>query len=606
MDLAKLHLHYRSSSYKGKTYRSYSLARAYREDGKNRREIVLKLGKLSEEQARRWKNALKVAKNPKAVVTTLDDAAVFRHYAYLDVAVANAVWDEWGTGQRPSWKREGRELGVAAVARILTLNRCISPATKSQTAQWFRQTALPYLLGVEPDRFNASRVFRELAVIEEHKEALCKHVFQRLCKAKPDSMRNVFYDLSSTTFTTARCVLVKWGHCKEGYRNHAVLALVVNEQGLPFYWEVLTGGTTDATTISWLLGRLEKRFKIPQTTLVFDRGMVSDDNLALLEEAEIRYISAMDRNQLEGVTGLNFAKFSHLDPKGVDKQAAKLKGFTKLNDTTYWCEAKVIGKRRYILCFNPQLFKDQRKARAQAVQNFRSFADGANGQLLHAKRDRERKSSHAKFTKELTKTKLDKFVGVTLDAIRVKVANEKGKERNVRSYQAAVEIDDKAMRLAGKLDGFWLAVTNHSGKQDGKFKMGAAGIITPYRDKVVIESSFRDIKSFIDVSPVHVWREEHVKAHYTLCVLAHFINRALALRLHECPGGVSQDVVSHEQLYQELSDCRIDHIRLDGDGASTINATILTRRQKDLLHRLGLGHLGDRSIVDKVRSAMNA
>ena len=48
MDLAKLHLHWRVSQYKGKSYRSYSLARAYREQGKNRKEIVLKLGKLSD------------------------------------------------------------------------------------------------------------------------------------------------------------------------------------------------------------------------------------------------------------------------------------------------------------------------------------------------------------------------------------------------------------------------------------------------------------------------------------------------------------------------------------------------------------------------------
>ncbi len=605
MDLAKLHLHYRSSVYKRETYRSYSLARAYREDGKNRKEIVLKLGKLSPEQVRQWKNALKVAKNPQSVVTTLEDAAVFRHYAYLDVAVANAVWDEWEL-DKAFMEKGRRELGVATIARILTLNRCIDPTTKSQAVCWFRQTVLPYLLGVEPDRFNASRVFRELAVIEEHKEALCKHVFQRLCKTKPDSIRNVFYDLSSTTFTTARCVLVKWGHCKEGYRNHAVLALVVNEQGIPFYWEVLTGGTTDATTISWLLGRLKERFKVLKTTLVFDRGMVSDNNLDILEKEEIKYISAMDRNQLEGVTGLNFEKFSHLDPGDVDTQAAKLKGFTKINDTMYWCEAKVIGKRRYILCFNPQLFKDQRNARAQAVQNFRFFADCTNEQLRHAKRDRDRKTSLAKFTRELRKAKIDKFVSVTLDAFRVEVTNDKGQERKVRSYQASVKIDEKAMQLAGKLDGFWLAVTNHSTKQDGEFKTGAPDIIKPYRDKVVIESSFRDIKSFIDVSPVHVWREEHVKAHYTICVLAHFIDRAIALRLQQYPGGVSQEVVSHEHLYKELSTCRIDHIHLDSDGASTINATILTERQKDLLNRLGLSHLGNRNSVEKVRATMNA
>jgi hypothetical protein len=58
MDLAKLHLHWRVSRHKEKAYRSYSLARAYRENGKNRKEIVVKLGKLSDEAAQRLGNLL--------------------------------------------------------------------------------------------------------------------------------------------------------------------------------------------------------------------------------------------------------------------------------------------------------------------------------------------------------------------------------------------------------------------------------------------------------------------------------------------------------------------------------------------------------------------
>ena len=64
MDLAKLHLHWRVSQYKGKSYRSYSLARAYREQGKNRKEIVIKLGKLSDTEVQRWRSLLQAIKKP--------------------------------------------------------------------------------------------------------------------------------------------------------------------------------------------------------------------------------------------------------------------------------------------------------------------------------------------------------------------------------------------------------------------------------------------------------------------------------------------------------------------------------------------------------------
>jgi hypothetical protein len=76
MDLTKLHLHWGESSYQGKTYRTYSLARTYREDGKNRKEIVVKLGKLTDEEAKHWRDILQMSRRPDSFWTTLDDIVV--------------------------------------------------------------------------------------------------------------------------------------------------------------------------------------------------------------------------------------------------------------------------------------------------------------------------------------------------------------------------------------------------------------------------------------------------------------------------------------------------------------------------------------------------
>jgi transposase len=341
---------------------------------------------------------------------------------------------------------------------------------------------------------------------------------------------------------------MKWGHCKDGFKNHVVLALVVNRDGLPFYWEVLPGGTRDAKTISWLLTHLKERFKIKGTTVVFDRGMVSDDNLTLLEEEEIKYISAMDKNQIEGITGLDFTKFSYLKPKNIEKQAGTLPEFIKINDDTYYREIKVEGKRRYILCFNPQLFKDQRKARSQAVENFRMFLNTLNIQLCEAKKSRQYKPTYEKFKRKLTKTKLTDFVDIELRAKYVVVTSPDGADRKIRTYQATVIVDYTKMLLAGKLDGFWLLVTNHSEKDQQGFQLAPQEAIRPYRDKVIIESAFRDIKSFIEIEPVFVWTYLHVKAHYTTCVLSHLINRTLTNRLHKHKGNATKEIVSHEKL----------------------------------------------------------
>jgi len=191
VDLAKLHLHWRVSQYKGKSYRSYSLARAYREQGKNRKEIVIKLGKLSDTEVQRWRSLLQAIKKPGVFLATLDDLVVTRHYAYLDVATANALWDDWQLDKAFS-ARGNRDVGVETITRILTINRCIDPATKSQTPHWFSRTALPWLLQISPEQVNPSRIFRELTIIEQHKEAICDHLYAKMQRRQPQSLDSIF------------------------------------------------------------------------------------------------------------------------------------------------------------------------------------------------------------------------------------------------------------------------------------------------------------------------------------------------------------------------------------------------------------------------------
>lgn len=600
MDIAKLHLHWGERRYKGKTYRSYSLARAYREHGKRRKEIVLKLGKLTEPEVQRWQHVLLAAKQPQAFLTTLEQLVVTHHYAYLDAAVVNAVWD--ALNLNCVFPQTGkRTLTLAALAKILTINRCLEPASKSRTPEWFRRTALPWMLHIPAAQVNASRIFRELVAIEHQKEVLCQHLFSWLRRQNPDAMQTVFYDLSSTTFSGSHCLLMKWGYCKEGYQNHVVLALVVNRDGLPFYWDVLPGKTSDVTTITWLLDRLTQKFQdLPTITLTFDRGMVSDSNLDLLEQAKIKYISAMDKDQIEGLTGIDFDRFSHLAPLRIEQQVKDLPHFTKLTSALFYREIAVKEARRYILCFSPHLFKEQRHARDKAVKTFRRLAHELNAELRTAQKSRQHDATLKKFRVPIQKAKLTTFVRVTLQPLDVK-SSTGNSSRTVHTWQGRVEVDKTAMRHAGRLDGFWLLVTNHTEKTAQHFSLSAQEIISPYQEKTVIEAAFRDIKSFIDICPVYVWTETHVKAHYTLCVLAYLIDRTLTLRLHANQGGeLTQHIVSHERLYQELAACQIDCIEVNNIQRSTYNLTRPTRIHQELLERIGLSSLLSREVFSPV------
>ncbi|MDO8656682.1 MAG: IS1634 family transposase, partial [Nanoarchaeota archaeon] len=471
------------------------------------------------------------------------------------------------------------------------INRSINPQSKSQTARWCKDTALPWLLNIQAKALNSSRVFRELCYIENQKEALCQHLFTLLQKRDPKAMSTVFYDLSSTMFYGSKCVLMKWGHCKEGYENHIVLAIVVNKEGLPFYWEVLPGGTADSTTIVWLMDRLQKRFKSACTTVVFDRGMVSDDNLALIETAKIKYISAMDKNQVEKITGIDFSQFSKIDTNQIASCGEHLSGFTKLNKATYYRDIKVHYKRRYILCFNPELFVEQRKALEKHIVDFNAFITTLNTEYSEAKGTRRSEVMLKKCNAQLAAKKLSTFIQVTIQRLNVIRTNDAAETHTVSTCFAQTAINEQEKLKAGRLDGFWLLVTNHSEKEHEQFIMTAPDAINPYREKVVIESAFRDIKSFVEIAPVYVWTAEHVKAHFTICVLAYLINRTITLKLHKNTGEKTKDIVAHERFYQALSDCKIDQIQIKNKNMSFYQMTQQNEAQTELLERTALENL---------------
>ena len=592
MDLAKLHLHWRVGKNGKKSYKSFSLARAYRKDGKNRKEIALKLGKLSDDEVAQWRVALRAARNPDALLSVESTQVVITsHRAFLDVATILETWNSWELSAvfDSLQDQPERSVPLSAIAALLTINRCVDPSTKSRVPAWVKKTALPLLLDIPEPEINPSRIFRELSSIEACKDRIAAHLCKIMSQKYPEAMQSLFYDLSSTTFTGSRCLLVNWGHCKEGYDNHVVLALIVNSKGLPVYWETLEGNTADAKTIGWLLERVQTKLPIATPTMVFDRGMVSEENLTLLEDHSVKYITAMDKNQIETIAKMQFAPFAKMAPEDVETLIVEQPDFIRLDDVTHCKEVGVHSSRRYVLCFNVQLFKDQRKAREDQLTALASFVNEQNLELLQAKRDRDIGSTKTKFDNWLRKAKLQSFVTVELKEESVMTATQSG-AAVVKSYQGRVRIDKKQKLHAGRLDGFWLLVTNLSEKVGDRFIQNTQTVVQPYRDKVVIESSFRDIKSFIEVGPVHVWKEDHVKAHYTICVLSHLINRTLSLQLHERKKDASEEVISHERLYEELSECRLNHIKT-GLKQALYSLTEPTLKLKELLERLKMKYL---------------
>lgn len=73
MDLSLLHLHWTARKKQGKEYRVYSLARSVRNDGKVRKQIIFKLGKLTADEISQWRQVLHNLKKPSKTGATINN-----------------------------------------------------------------------------------------------------------------------------------------------------------------------------------------------------------------------------------------------------------------------------------------------------------------------------------------------------------------------------------------------------------------------------------------------------------------------------------------------------------------------------------------------------
>lgn len=74
--------------------------------------------------------------------------------------------------------------------------------------------------------------------------------------------------------------------------------VIVTREGFPLAHATLAGNAKDVQTVRRIVGAIETRFGRSQRVWVMDRGMISDDTLAFLNEADRRYLLATRRHEL--------------------------------------------------------------------------------------------------------------------------------------------------------------------------------------------------------------------------------------------------------------------------------------------------------------------
>ena len=193
------------------------------------------------------------------------------------------------------------------VLQTLVCYRLIDPGSEWRLhRQWFEQSAMADLLGVDYALVEKNALYRCLDKLLRHKTALFDHLRQRWQDLFGADFEVLLYDLTSTYFESPPPDddndKRRFGYSRDKRSDcvQVVIALIVTPDGFPLAYEVLPGNTADCTTLRGALQKIEIQYGKAQRIWVMDRGIPTDEVLAEMRQADppVSYLVGTPKGRL--------------------------------------------------------------------------------------------------------------------------------------------------------------------------------------------------------------------------------------------------------------------------------------------------------------------
>src|SRR5216683_2114751 len=384
------------------------------------------------------------------------------------------------------------------VAALLAINRLCAPGSELAIEQrWYPSTALDDLLEIEEGKINDTRLYRCLDRMLPHKSKLEQHLKQRYGELFGTEFDVLLYDLTSTYVEGAA---EKNPMMARGYsRDHRpdceqmVIALIVNRGGFPFSYETFDGDRSDVSTMETILRMVERKYGKARRIWVFDRGIVSEENLQAIRKRGGQYLVGTPRSQM----------------KQFEEELLK-DDWTQVRPEV---EVKKVaipqGEETFILCRT-----SGRKEKEKAIRNrFSARMEDALKRLAKTIENGRLKDRH----------KMERRLG------RIQASHPQVNDL----YDVAVRDTPKGVRLhwAIKEDRkIWRALREGAYMLRTNLQAGTAEQLwSRYMQLTEAEASFRALKSELSIRPLFHQLEPRVKAH----VMVAFLGYALWVTLKQ-------------------------------------------------------------------------
>lgn len=404
----------------------------------------------------------------------------------------------------PAGARTTREKVLAATESLIAhrlTNR--TDASERSTGHWYTHDLfVPGKLPLTKDDW-----YRTLDVLIAHKDAIEQAYFETNRNLFSQSLDLVLFDTTSIYYwgggekVSDAADLLQYGFSKDGKGNlkQLIVGVLMTSSGVPIAHEVFPGNTADVKSFATIIKTVKEKYKLEKVVLVADRGMISEENLLILEEMNLGYIVGVRMRTLPG--DLQITLMDGLDPKDMERvhdhlftKQYHVSNFSPKQIKDWFLDRILKGKRK-----NPLPTMDIPTIEKH-VRNRRFFV------FLNPLVEQATKGKRA-FFKKIIQSKI--AFAATKDWV---VKN--GYKKYVRFPDGiSPELDEEKLSAEELFDGKWVLVTNVKDVipvEAGRY----------YQTLQKIERGFRDLKSLITIQPVFHYTQKRIRAHIFVCFLS--------------------------------------------------------------------------------------
>jgi transposase len=312
----------------------------------------------------------------------------------------------------------------------------------------------------------------------------------KLAKKHLEEGTLILYDVSSSYYTGRQSELIKMGYSRDGKPGEPqiVYGLLCAPDGCPVAIEVFSGNTADPTTFTAQVNKIRKRFGITRVVLVGDRGMITSKRIDedLREVEGLDWITALRNSSIKKLVEQNTIQLSLFDEKDL----------AEVTSSDYPGE-------RLIVCRNPLLADERARKRKVLLAAAEKKLDAAVKAVSREKRPlRGKDKIGLRVGRDLKGTKMQKHFELII-------------EDDSFSYQ---RLNEQIAEEAA-LDGLYVIRTSLSQET-----ISAEQTVARYKDLSQVEWAFRSFKSVdLKVRPIYHWKDDRIRAHVFLCMLAYYV-----------------------------------------------------------------------------------